>query len=33
MDKERVGGRFARNILESIKPQPPSKPPAPSSTL
>ena len=28
MDKEQVGGRFARNILESIKPQPPAKPPA-----
>jgi len=28
MDKEQVGGRFARNILESIKPQPPAKAPA-----
>jgi HD-GYP domain-containing protein (c-di-GMP phosphodiesterase class II) len=28
MDKEQVGGSFARNILASIKPQPPSKSPA-----
>ncbi len=28
MEKERVGGRFARNVLSSIKAQAPSRPPA-----